>query len=98
LHVLDSRPTRWTLYHGTSTLRLKGILREKRLRVSATGDRKVALTTERTVAEYRACTAVVGDRHDCPDQDSEPVVRTLDGEGLVALHYELEGHSDPIWG
>jgi hypothetical protein len=98
LNVADSRPMRWPVYHGTSTRRLKRILSEKRLRVSATGDRKVALTTERSVAEYWACTAVVGDKHDHSDADSQPVVLTLDGEGLVALHYELEGHSDPVWG
>jgi hypothetical protein len=90
--------SRWVLYHGTSTRRLKQILGEKRLRVSAAGDRKVALTPEYSVAEYCACTAVVGDRHDHPDEDSDPVVVTLDGEGLLDLRYELEGHSDPFWG
>src|SRR5215472_12933048 len=90
--------SRWVLYHGTSTRRLKEILREKRLRASATGDRKVALTTEYSVAEYWASTAVVGDRHDYPDEDSRPVLLALDGEGLLELRYELEGHSDPFWG
>ena len=90
-HVL--RPSRWVLFHGTSTYRLKQILRENRLRLPQVGDEKISLTTERSVAEYFACNAVFGDRHDHPDEESHPVVLVLDGEGLVALLYELEGYT-----
>jgi hypothetical protein len=39
--------SRWVLYHGTSTARLKRILEDGRLRTSGTDDPKVSLTTER---------------------------------------------------
>jgi hypothetical protein len=58
--------SRWVLYHGTSTARLKHILVEDRLRRATVGDRKIALTTERSVAEYFACNAVFADKHDPP--------------------------------
>ena len=89
---------RWVLHHGTSTRRLRGILKEDLLRTSKTGDAKIALTTERSVAEYFACNAVFGDRHDHPDEESSPVMLVLDGEGLLALNYDLTGFSDPVWG
>ena len=69
----DARPTRWALYHGTSTLRLKGILADNRLQTSPWGDPKIALTPLRSVAEYFACNAVNGDRHDHPDDEVAPV-------------------------
>jgi hypothetical protein len=90
----SDKPPRWVLYHGTSTYRLKGILRENSLRITATGGEKISLTPERSVAEYFACNAVFGDRHDRPDEESNPVVLVTDGEGLVALLYELEGYTD----
>jgi hypothetical protein len=57
------KTSRWVLYHGTSTRRLNGILKEDRLRISFPGDPKVSLTTERSAAEYWASHAVFGDRH-----------------------------------
>ena len=90
--------SRWVLYHGTSTARLKQILGEDRLRKATAGDQKVALTTERSVAEYFACNAVFADKHDRPDQDSTGVVLVLDREGLLALNYDLAEFRDPIWG
>lgn len=90
--------SRWVLYHGTSTARLKRILEDGRLRKATVGDQKIALTTERSVAEYFACNAVFADKHDRPDQESSPVVLALDGEGLLADNYDLVSFSDPIWG
>jgi hypothetical protein len=95
-HVYDG--SRWVLYHGTSTARLKRILEDGRLRRATTGDQKIALTTERSVAEYFACNAVFADKHDRPDQESSPVVLVLDGAGLLADNYKLVPFSDPIWG
>jgi hypothetical protein len=86
-------PPRWVLYHGTSTYRLKGILRENRLRIDALSGEKISLTPERSVAEYFASNAVFGDRHDHPNEESNPVVLMLDGEGLVALLHDLEGYT-----
>ena len=43
------------LYHGTTTYRLRSILADDRLRRAAVGDQKIALTPERSVAEYFAC-------------------------------------------
>jgi hypothetical protein len=90
--------SRWILYHGTSTARLKSILQEDRLRRAGLGDQKIALTTERSVAEYFACNAAFADKHDRPDDESSPVLLVLDGEGLLALNYDLAHFSDPIWG
>jgi len=95
-HVL--RASRWVLYHGTSSYRLKEIQRENRLRLPQVGDEKISLTTEHSVAEYFACNAVFGDRHDHPVEESHPVLLVLDGEGLLTLGYELEGFSDDCWG
>ena len=86
------------LYHGTSTARLKRILEDGRLRKATVGDQKIALTTERSVAEYFACNAVFADKHDHPDAESSPVVLVLDGAGLLVLNYKLVPFSDPIWG
>jgi hypothetical protein len=95
-HVYEG--TRWVLYHGTSTARLKRILADGRLRRATIGDQKIALTTERSVAEYFACNAVFADKHDHPNEESRPVVLVLDGEGLLALNYNLVPFSDPYWG
>jgi hypothetical protein len=88
----------WVLYHGTSTARLRRILEGGCLRRASIGDQKVALSTERSVAEYFACNAVLADKHDHPDEESGPVVLVLDGEGLLVRNYNLSPFSDPIWG
>jgi hypothetical protein len=85
--------SRWILYHGTSSYRLTQILRTNQLRPSPTVAPKISLTPERSVAEYFACNAVFGDHYDHPGMETEPVVLTLDGEGLVALMYDLEEHT-----
>jgi hypothetical protein len=90
--------SRWVLYHGTSTARLKHILEDGRLRRASIGDQKIALTTERSVAEYFACNAVFGDKRNYPGEESSPVVLVLDGAGLLALNYDLVPFSDPYWG
>jgi hypothetical protein len=90
--------SRWVLYHGTSTARLKLILGENRLRKATSCDRKIALTTERSVAEYFVCNAVFADKHDRPEEKSSAVVLVLDGEGLLSLNYDLAEFRDPIWG
>ena len=90
--------TSWILYHGTSTARLNRILEDGRLRRSPFGDQKIALTTERSVAEYFACNAVSGEKYDNPGEESSPVVLVLDGEGLLELNYNLVSFSDPILG
>jgi hypothetical protein len=84
---------RWILYHGTSSYRLTQILRTNQLLPSQTGTPKISLTPERSVAEYFACNAVIGDQYDHPGIETEPVVLTLDGEGLVALMYDLEEYT-----
>jgi len=91
----------WPLYHGTSTHRLKGILRENCLRESETGDdQKVALTPDRAAAEYFAHLAVVGDRelHGIPEDETHPVVLEFDGDALIEDGYGLQRYSDPVWG
>jgi hypothetical protein len=90
--------SRWVLYHGTSTARLKRILEDGRLRTSGTDNPKISLTTERSVAEYWAYLAVFGDRRNRPGEDSSEVVLVIDGEGLLELNYDLSAFSDPIWG
>jgi hypothetical protein len=90
--------SRWVLYHGTSTARLKRILADGRLRRATSGDQRIALTTERCVAEYFACNAVFADKHDHPGEESSAVVLVLGGEGLLALNYNLIPFSDPVWG
>jgi hypothetical protein len=57
------------------------------------GTGKISLTTERSIAEYFACNAVFGDRHDHPKEESNPIVLVLDGECLVGLLYDLEGYT-----
>lgn len=88
----------WALYHGTTEMRLENILAEDRLRVKTVGPRKLALTTERSVAEYFACNAKYDDWHRGSDSEGNPVVLTLDGEVLLRHAYLLEGYSDPVWG
>jgi len=91
----------WPLYHGTSTHRLQGILRENCLPVSETGDdQTVALTPDRSVAEYFAQLAVRGDWdfHGIPEEKTRPVVLELDGDGLIEQNYDLQRYSDPVWG
>jgi hypothetical protein len=90
--------SRWLLHHGTSTARLKSILKEDRLRISNPGDPKVSLTTVRSVAEYWACFAVFGDRHNRADEKSSGVILVLDGEKLLARGYDLTEFRDDIWG
>jgi hypothetical protein len=68
------------------------------LRTSKTGDVKIALTTERSVAEYFACNAVFGDRHDHPEEESSGVVLVFNGEGLLARNYDLSEFRDHFWG
>lgn len=94
----DISGSRWVLYHGTSTARLKNILKENRLRTSKPGDPKIALTTERSVAEYWACHSVLTDRHDHPDEESSGIILVLDGERLLAHNYDLTEFRDEIWG
>jgi hypothetical protein len=89
--------SRWVLYHGTSTARLKHILVEDRLRRATIGDQKIPLT-KRSVAEYFGCNAVFGDKHDHPEEESTGVVLVLDGEELLALNYDLAEFRDPFWG
>ena len=62
----------WPLYYATSTYRLKRILRENCLRTEP--DHKIALTSERSLAEYWAHLDVFGDRQDYPDEETHPVV------------------------
>jgi hypothetical protein len=85
--------SRWILYHGTSSYRLTQILSENRLQVSRSGTPKLSLTPERSVAEYFACNAVCGDQRDHPREESKPVLPVLDGEGLVALMYDLDDYT-----
>lgn len=69
--------------------------------MSETGDdQKVALTPDRSVAEYFAQVAVSGDRdlHGIPEEETRPVVLELDGDGLIEQNYDLQRHSDPVWG
>jgi hypothetical protein len=91
--------SRWLLYHGTSTKRLKSIRKEDRLRVTGNWDPAVSLTTVRSVAEYWADCAVDGDRHDRPpDEENSGVVLVLDGERLLARKYHLTEFRDDVWG
>ena len=61
-------------------------------------DQKIALTTERSVAEYFACNTVSADKRNDPEEESGPVVLVLNGEGLLARNYNLVPFSDPYWG
>lgn len=92
-HDQAAAVSRWILYHGTSSYRQTQILRDNRLNLAQSGDPKLSLTPERSVAEYFACNAVSGDLYDHPREASEPVLLVLDGEGLVALMYALEDYT-----
>ena len=100
LHLYQG--SRWALYHGTSTIRLQSILNESRLRRAGSGDEKISLTTERSVAEYFACNAAHADRDKRNrvqgGENSTGVVLILDGEGRLALNYNLNPFSDAVWG
>jgi hypothetical protein len=93
-----NKGSRWVLYHGTSTVRLKTILKEGCLRTSKPGDPKIALTTERSVAGCFACSAVFGDRHDHPDEGSSGVVLVLDAERLLTPRLRSDGISGCLLG
>lgn len=64
---------------------------------SAISEPQLALTTERSVAEYWACLAVFADRQDHPEAESNPVVLVLDGRRLLELRYPLTQIDDQIW-
>jgi hypothetical protein len=57
---------------------------------------KVALTTERSVAEYWACLAAADDQHNHPDAESRGVVLVLNGERLLELDLDLI-HEEDSW-
>lgn len=83
-HDQATAASRWILYHGASSYRLPQSHCDNRLNLSQTGEPKLSLTPERSVAEYFACKAVTEDLYDHPREESEPVLLALDGEGLVA--------------
>jgi hypothetical protein len=88
----------WLLYHGTTTLHLAQMRQDNVLRVSETGDKKVALTPDRSVAEYFSLVALEIDRHDRPGEITRPVILVLDGEALVGQRYVMEAYSDDTFG
>jgi hypothetical protein len=90
--------TRWVLYHGTTTYRLRSILKDGRLTREGIGERKISLTTERSVADYFSNVALHGDKHDHPTEESAAVILVIDGEKLLALGYNLVPFSDTCWG
>jgi hypothetical protein len=89
---------RWVLYHGTTTYRLRSILNDSRLRRASVGDQKIALTTERSVADYFSNVALHRDKHDHPSEESAAVILVIDGEKLLALGYKLVPFSDTYHG
>ena len=90
--------SRWVLYHGTTTYRLRSILRDGRLTRSSIGEQKISLTTERSVADYFSNVALHGDKHDHPSEESAAVILVIDGEKLLALGYKLVPFSDTYHG
>jgi hypothetical protein len=52
-------------------------------------DPKIALTTERSVAEYWACIATKNDQQNYPEAESNGVVLVLNGERLLELGHHL---------
>lgn len=90
--------SRWLLYHGTTTYRLKSILKDDRLTRPGIGDQKISLTTERSVAEYFSNVALHGDKHDHPSVESAAVILVIDGEKLLAFGYNLLPFSDTNYG
>jgi hypothetical protein len=95
-HAYDG--SRWVLYHGTTTYRLKSILKDGRLSRQGIGEQKISLTTERSVADYFSNVALHGDKHDHPDEESTAVTLVIDGEKLLALGYKLVPFSDTYHG
>jgi hypothetical protein len=89
-----TKAARPVLYHGTSSFRLRTILREGVLRRSPVGHKAVSLTPEHPVAEYFARNAAFGDIHDHPGEDSTGVVLQL----RLARVLRLRKFSDPVWG
>ena len=85
-------------YHGTSTVRLKGILAENCLRRSRSGIPKVSLTPLREVAEHWGHMSVSADRHPnnrVPDGAAAmPVVLVLDAK-VLASNYTLVLYHEP---
>lgn len=99
--MTDTLQSGWVLYHGTTTRRLTQILRDNVLKISPTGDPKIALTIAPSVAEYfalNALNALPGDRHDRRDHENRPVIMRLDGEVLVRQGYQLRAYADTFWG
>jgi hypothetical protein len=90
--------SRWVLYHGTTTYRLRSILKDGRLSRQGIGEQKISLTTERSVADYFSNVALHGDKHDHPDEESTAVILVIDGEKLLALGYKLVPFSDTYHG
>jgi hypothetical protein len=82
------RSSRWVLFHGTSTFRLRNILKENRLRGAGPGA-TLSFTTDQSVAEYFSCVAIAVDKEDYPGSDPSGVVLRLDGEKLLARGYHL---------
>ena len=92
----------WVLYQGTTTYRLRSILKDGRLSRQGIGEQKISLTRERSVAEYWACVSTSADRSSrnrIPQgQDAVPTILVLDGEKLLALGYKLVPFSDTYHG
>lgn len=84
------KTSRWVLYHGTSTHRLKSIQQEDRLRISPCGNTVVSLTTDEAVAQYWACVSASADKRWRKDENAIGVVLRLDGEKLLEERHRLE--------
>jgi len=74
------------------------MLKEDRLRTSSPANPKIALTTERSVAQYWACVSVFSDSRDHSGEESAAVVLVLDGARLLTHNYDLTEFSDDFWG
>ncbi len=79
------------LYHGTSLDRAGSIMRDGVIRRARHGVQCVSLTDDPKVAHYFAALAADADR-------STPVIIPVDGARLKRDGFELESHSDPVWG
>jgi hypothetical protein len=64
------------------------------LRLAKPRDPKIALTTERCVAEHWACAAAAEDQHAHSEAESGGVVLVLDGERLLELDHNLCSEGD----
>jgi len=60
-------------------------------------DPKVALTTDRPVAEYWACLAAASDQRNNPEVESSAVVLVLNAERLIEREYELKDVYEENW-